>query len=326
MKTLLKILFVLILIVVVAAAGGSFYFSTLLQPANPSNTTKQNFIVPKGQSISTIGRRLQDAGLIKSAIAFRFEVWQKDEAPKIQAGTFSLAPSMTYDQLFQAMTTGTNDVWITIPEGWRVEEVADSLDKAQLDAFKKDEFLQLAKNQEGYLFPDTYLVPRAATATAIFHLMRDNFDKKVTNGLASDIQASGKSLDDIVTLASLVQREARQAQTMKMVAGILDNRLQLGMALDVDATLQYIRGYNPIVQSWWDEPLADTKDSKSLYNTYKYPGLPPHPIDSPGLDAITAVLHPTPSDYLFYVTDRQGVMHYAKTLAEHNVFVQKYLR
>jgi|SRR5579859_1865972 len=326
MKTFLRLFFIFFVSAALLAAATFFYATTQLQPVNPQQTQKTNFVVPTGQSVSVIGSRLQQAGLIRNALLFREQVWQLHLGSKIQAGTFMLSPSMSTNEVAQNLTRGTNDLWATIPEGWREEEIADMLASQQLPNFDKQEFLNVAKNDEGFLFPDTYLFQRTATADSIYHVLRDTFDKKVTNNLAGDIQASGYSLHDVITLASIVQREARQPQTMKIVAGILEHRLQLGGGLNVDATLQYIHGYDPVFQTWWAEPTSDLKLSTSPFNTYKYKGLPPHPIDNPGLNAINAVLHPTRTDYLYYVTDRQGTMHYAKTLEEHNSNVQQYLR
>ncbi len=326
MKTVLKFFTGLFILLVVIGVASFFYFSTLTQPVNPENLSKISFEIPKGQSVSAIGQRLETAGIIRSGFLFRVRVWQKDLGQRIQAGTFLLSPSMSMDQVMHELTTGTNDMWVTIPEGWRREEIADMLASQEFDAFKKDEFLTLTKNDEGYLFPDTYLIPRAATTESIRNMLKDNFEKKVTTVLAKDIAESGHSLSDVITLASLVQREARQPETMKMVAGILWNRVNIGMALNVDATLQYIHGYDRVEKSWWSDPTADLKESTSHYNTYKYPGLPPGPIGNPGLNAITAALHPRDTNYMFYVTDRLGTMHYAQTLEEHNRFVQQYLR
>jgi len=311
---------------IVVEISGIWYGYTQTLPVDASKTTKVNFVVPKGQSITAIGQHLKNVGLIRNVTAFRFIIWQQRLEKKIQAGDFFLSPSMNTAQIAQGLTMGTSDVWIKVLEGWRVEEIADMLADAKLEQFDKQEFLSLAKDDEGYLFPNSYLIPKSSTAESIHTLLSDEFDKKVTTGLSKDIDASGKSLKDIITLASLVQREAREPDQMRVVAGILQNRLKMGMPLQVDATLQYIHGYDSAEKSWWVAPLLAQKESTSAFNTYKNPGLPPRPIDSPGLAAITAVLHPQASDYLYYVTDRTGNMHYAKTLEQHNMFVQQYLR
>jgi UPF0755 protein len=326
MSKIWKILVGLIAIIIVLALGVGGWVYTQLQPVDPQKVEKVSFVVPRGQSTTQIGYRLQEAGLLKNSLLFRFVVKQQNLAGKIQAGTFAISPSMNPMEIAQALTQGTNDTWVKVLEGWRVEEVADAFAEADLPAFNRDEFLSLAKDEEGYLFPDSYLVPKDSTAVTIHELLRDTFDKKVVKGLESEIAASGHSLKDVVIMASLVQREAKGEDQMRMVAGILWNRIGGHIGLNVDATLQYIRGYDPIEQTWWASPRVVDKASTSSFNTYKYVGLPPRPIANPGLEAIQAVLEPTITDNLFYMHDARGGVHYARTLDEHNRNVQMYLR
>jgi UPF0755 protein len=157
-------------------------------------------------------------------------------------------------------------------------------------------------------------------------LLENTFERKVETGLKEELVDSGKSLKDIITMASLIQREARGAEQMKLVSGVLWNRVDINMALNVDATLQYIKGYDNVQNTWWAPPLAVDKERTSLYNTYKHPGLPPGPITNPGLDAIKAAASPTETAYMYYLHDPTGKIHFGKTLDEHNVNVQKYLR
>jgi UPF0755 protein len=326
MSKLIKAFFIIVLLIGIIGAGIGYYLYLQLKPVNEHSTNTVEFSIAKGQAVSTIGTRLQQAGLIRQPLLFRLVVLQEKLGNKIQAGSFSLSPAMSTNEIAHQLTKGTDDVKITILEGWRKEEIAEMLDEQKLDNFNKADFLKLVEGEEGLLFPDTYLVQRSATTQSIHDLLRDTFDRKVTNGLEEDIKASGKEFKDIIVMASLIQREAKDPEQMKVVSGILWNRVQLGMALNVDATLQYIKGYNKSQQSWWVEPLAADKESTSAYNTYKNPGLPPRPIDNPGLDAIKAALHPTETDYLYYVHDTKGGVHYAKTLEEHNRNVQQYLR
>ena len=152
--------------------------------------------------------------------------------------------------------------------------------------------------------------------------------------MADEIEASDRGLNDIVKMASLVQREARGPKggnldpvEMKMIAGILWKRIEIGMVLNVDASLQYVKGYDKQQQSWWStNGIVAIKDSSSPYNSYKYAGLPPTPICNPGAFALEAAINPTPSDYLYYLHDNDGKVHYAKTLQEHNQNVDTYLR
>jgi UPF0755 protein len=154
-----------------------------------------------------------------------------------------------------------------------------------------------------------------------------NFDKKVTAAMRLDAAKTGITFDQTITLASLVEREGRTDADRPMIAGILLNRLHQKMPLQVDATLQYALGYQPFEKSWWKKELTDDdKKINSAYNTYANPGLPPGPIANPGLASIKAAIYPTATDYLYYLHDSTGAIHYAKTVEEHNANVRKYLQ
>lgn len=299
--------------------------SWFLSPISPQEKAV-TVVIPKGAAISTIGNLLEEKGLIRSAWAFRFVVWKNRIDQSIQAGTFTLSPSDTPEEIALALTRGTNDVWVTLLEGWRSEEMADEFEKTLGEGFDKAAFIKLAKPQEGYLFPDTYLFPREATAGAVVRLLRQTFDRKVTDDMRAEIARQGRSLKDVVILASILEREARSVAAKKIVAGILLRRLVSDWPLQADATLQYIKGYDAKEKTWWPTPLAEDKKLKSPYNTYMNKGLPPAPISNPGLVAIQAVISPQQSSYWFYISDLEGGMHYTETLEEHNANVQKYLR
>ncbi len=326
MKVLKLLLIALILLMVAGGVAGFIVVRNMLQPVNPASTEEIRFVIPKGQSIARIGERLTEAGLIKNPWVFRLLVKQQNAENAIQAGSFLLAASMTPAQLIQEMTKGTDDIWVTFLEGWRREEMAESLSELDLPNYDPQEFLDLTVGKEGYLFPDTYLVQRSVTAEDIVNLMTSTFEKKVEEDLADQIESSGKPLDEIITMASLVQREAKGAQQLRVVSGVLWNRVDIGMALNVDATLQYIKGYNQAQQSWWVPPLAVDKEINSPFNTYMVAGLPPSPICNPGLDAIKAALDPAETNYLYYIHDTEGQVHFAETLDQHNANVQQYLR
>jgi UPF0755 protein len=326
MKKFLSLIIVFCVLAIIALAASGIYGFTQLQPVDAQSNQKVSFTINKGQSISSIGQKLTDAKLLKSPYVFRFIVWKDKLSSKIQAGSFMLSPAMTPAEIGQELTQGTNDQWVTIPEGWRIEEISDYLVDQGFSQFDPKEFAKLTKDQEGYLFPDTYLLPKQSTAQQIYKLMRDTFDKKVTNGLAKEIEASGRPLSENMIMASIVQREGREPSQMSGIAGVLWNRLKIGMPLQADATLQYTKGYDKQSKTWWPEALAVDKESTSLFNTYKNPGLPPRPIANPGLDAIEATLNPDTHGYLYYISDRQGNIHFAKTYDEHLKLVNQYLR
>lgn len=304
----------------------SAFFYTQYQPVSAESQSEIRFVVPRGQAVSTIANRLAEAGLIRNPFVFRLELKRLGLESQMQAGSFELSPSMTMAEIALAMTTGSEDIWITIPEGWRREEVAQSLTEHELEAFNEAEFLALSAGSEGRLFPDTYLVPREATAETIFNLLTNTFEQKVAVGLGDEIAKSPRDFDEVLVMASLLEREAVGREQMRQVAGVLWKRIDLGMPLQVDATLQYAKGYNAIEQSWWVPPLAVDRQLDSLFNTYQNPGLPPRPISNPGLDAIEAALDPADNSYLFYIHDRQGDIHFAETLDQHNANVNRYLR
>lgn len=324
-SSLPKILFAILILAILALIGTGVYAVNLIKPVNSADTTEQQFVIPKGQSIIKIGERLKEAGLIKSVLAFRVVVKNNNLSNKIQAGSFKISKAMTLSEIAQTLTTGTQDSWVTLQEGWRNEEIAESIARQNFAQFDKDEFIKLAKGSEGKLFPDTYLVPLQITSEQFFDLLTNTYERKIA---ALDLTNNPQNLtvNQVLILASLVEREGRGVQDMRNVAGILMNRLEIGMALQVDATLQYANGYDTTQKTWWKEPLAKDKETISPYNTYLNPGLPPTPICNPGLDAIQAVINPVPSENLYYLHDSTGLGHYAQTYDEHLANINKYLR
>lgn len=322
---LLKPLFVILFLIGVVLIGATLYFATWFQPVNPNDKSDRQFVIPKGQALITIGQRLKEAGLLKNTIAFRLIVKKDNLGNKIQAGSFKLSPSMSVSEIARTLTMGTEDSWITIQEGWRAEEIAESLARQNFTNFDQAEFVSLAKDSEGKLFPDTYLIPLQISAQQFYDLLLNTYDRKVgpLNLSENDFDLTEQ---EVIILASLVEREGKGVTDMRNVAGILLNRLEIGMALQVDATLQYANGYDKVQKTWWREPLAKDKEVASPYNSYLTPGLPPTPICNPGLDAIQAVLDPLESDNLYYLHDLSGVGHYAQTYEEHLVNINKYLR
>lgn len=314
----------LFLLALCVAAGTAFLM--LSQPANPQTQETKRFIIPRGQAVSIIGERLEEEGLIRNSLVFRMIVHKEGLRNKIQAGSFDLSAGMNTTEIAQALTQGTNDVWVTIPEGWRREEIARSLMEQELDNFDPKEFEYLSQGKEGRLFPDTYLVPRQTTEEQLVGLLERTFERKVLEDLTEEIASSRYDFEDALVMASIVEREARGAEEMKVVAGILWNRIELGMPLQADATLQYAKGLNLQDGSWWSPPTAADKKLSSPFNTYLHPGLPPRPISNPGLNAIQAALHPAETSYLYYLHDLEGNIWYAETLDQHNANVNAYLR
>lgn len=293
-----------------------------LLPVNSSVKTPQIFVIEKGQSINTIINNLQKDGLIRNRVVFYVVVRVMGIERAIQAGDYRLYRSMNAQEIAQNLTHGTLDKWVTVVEGLRKEEIAQVLTKSH--GIEPLVFIRDA--HEGKLFPDTYLIPTAITAKQIIVLMERNFSKKVTSDILATAQTKKLDENDLLTAASLVEREAKKFDDREIVAGILFNRLNADMPLQVDATVQYALGFDEATSTWWKKDLT-LEDLKvvSPYNTYTNPGLPPGPICNPGLDSIKAVVNARKTDYLYYLTDKKGNMHYSKTLEEHNKNVAKYL-
>jgi UPF0755 protein len=306
--------------------GVAIYIFTLFKPVSSNEAKVVQFTIPKGQAVSIIANRLEEQGLIKNSLVFRFLLKQRNLENKLQAGSFRLSPTLTPVEIAYQLTQGTDDIWVTILEGWRREEVAESIVGQGFEYFDAKEFLDLTIDYEGQIFPDTYLFSKESTATTIFNVISNNFEKKIILGLEKEISRSNHDFAEVLVMASIVEREAKGLEEMRHVAGILWNRFDINMALQADATLQYAKGYDFQTQSWWVPPLAVDKKLSSLFNTYLHPGLPPRPIANPGLDAIKASLNPSKTDDLYYLHDSTGVIHYGKDLQEHNANIQQYLR
>ena len=244
---------------------------------NPADKNSQIFVVARGDGVREIANNLKIKGLIKDPVIFFLQTKRLGLDRDLEAGDFRLSPSMSLYDIIQNLTHGTLDIWVTIPEGIRAEEIASIL-KRDIPSYKPD-WRETLATREGYLFPDTYLIPRDADLNLVMSLLTNNFANKY-NGV--NAEKTGLSQKEIVTIASLVEREAKFAQDRPLVASVILNRLDLGMKLDIDATVQYALGYAPDEKRWWKKDLTiDDLNIKSPYNTYKNPGLPTSPISKP---------------------------------------------
>jgi UPF0755 protein len=291
-------------------------------PIDRNSKDEVLFKIEQGESIKSISTRLAQDNIIRSPTVFFIVIKYLGIERNLQAGEFRLNKSMTVRDIANTLTHGKFDKWITIIEGWRSEEIAAKL--SQKFNIPEIEFIKLSK--EGYMFPDTYSVPQDATAGAIINLFVNNFYNKITQKMRLDLEKQKITLDQAVILASIVEREGRNNDDRPIIAGILLNRLRIGMPLQVDATLQYILGYQMQERSWWKKELTQAdKEIKSDYNTYLNIGLPPKPISNPGLSSILSIIYPVNTDFLYYLHDLKGVAHYAKTNDEHLTNINKYL-
>lgn len=310
MKRLIAWVIIILLIILAARGWWNLQFA-----AASSDSTQTAFVIKKGESVSSIADRLQKMGLIRSSLAFKIALKSKPDA-KIEAGDFKLSPSMSIDQVLTALSSGSLDKWVTLLEGWRVEEMAQKLSDEL--GIKNSEFLKAAK--EGYMFPDTYLFNKEASPEDIVSILRNTFGQRYSDDLQGKIRKQGLTPEQGVILASIVEREARSDEVRTKVASILLKRLKIGMGLNADATIQYILGYQPGEKSWWKRNLtnADLK-TPSPFNTYLHAGLPPAPICNPSSSSLKAVANADSSTpYLYYYHDSQGNSYYGRTLEEHN--------
>lgn len=320
-------LYVYVLLLIFSVIAAVIWWHQQQKPVQVGSDEVVTFIVPRGASVDTIAQKLKAESLIRSPLAFKAIVAKEGISRQMQAGSFKLSPSQDASQIALALTKGTQDSWITLLEGWRREEIAAAIDQTlskQGGQFDIQEFLSLTQNQEGYLFPDTYLIPSAADAKLVSTLLTKTFEQKVS--AEPSIQAAQPSREDIVIMASLIEREAKTDQARRMVSGILWKRLANDWPLQVDATLQYAKGYDSAQDTWWPTPLASDKELNSPYNTYQNLGLPPTPIANPSLSSLRAAANPIDSEYWYYITDLSGEMHYASTLEQHNQNIQDHLR
>lgn len=307
------LLLIVILLTVFFLAKG--WWNHQLTSVSADKATKV-FVIAKGAKVSEIAKTLREKSLIRSELAFKIYVKQNNLTNKLQAGSYKLSPAMSVPELVKGLQVGSEDIWVTLIEGWRVEEMAAKL-SSELGV-SSSEFLKTAK--EGYMFPDTYLFPKEATVEYITSTLRKTFEARFIPELRSKIRSQGLTEDQGVILASIVEREARSDGVRKMVASILLKRFKIGMALNADATLQYILGYQEAEKSWWKRNLSrEDKKVDSLYNTYLHAGLPPAPISNPGLSSLKAVTDADSSTpYLYYYHDSKGNSYYGETLEEHN--------
>ena len=281
-----------------------------------------------------IALRLRQASLIQDPLSFKLFVLFTGLARKIQAGSYQLSPGQSTPDIVGILARGVKDQKVTIIEGLRQEQIGELLAEKGFPIDQREWRQEIVvKKLEGELFPDTYFFPQAATQGAILKIISRNFQKKVNEGLADKISQSKLSLNQVLTLASIIERESRSEDDRYLVAGILLKRWSKDWVLQADATVQYaVASKNCDWLSstkeceWWPKNLTEKDlNLKSPYNTYLNREFPPGPICNPGLSAIEAVLDPRDSPYWYFISDKEGVMHYAKTDTEQAENIQKYL-
>ncbi|MFA6131772.1 MAG: endolytic transglycosylase MltG [Patescibacteria group bacterium] len=342
----LVIVFCSVAILVTTVVGASFVWDAFLRSPGP-NASEVSLTVVSGESVSEISQALKEADLIPSRWGFRFYVKFTGVEHRFQPGDFTLQTGMNYASLVNVLTDITPDeVTITFPEGLTIDQMVERIDSVFGNGWGNDWKVSLAEidwpeatsllsehelirraleeeeSLEGYLFPDTYRVSRSGFPDELTYKLLTNFSKKFSPELRAEIIRQGKSVHDVVTLASIIEKEVTSDEDRAIVADIFWRRLDIGMALQADSTVHFVVGS--------DGKTAYTSDVDrsvdSPYNTYKYRDLPPGPISNPSLSAINAVIYPTENNYWYFLTDADGKVHYAATNDEQNQNRALYLR
>ena len=334
---ILILLFVFLIVIPVLSFG--YYKAAVFRP---SQTEKEgNFEIGKGDSVFEIASMLYEKEAINSEFLFILHVFLNRADTNIQAGSYTVPAGTSLVELVQQLNQGRNDVKLTFLEGWRVEQFA-VLASNNLEKIDYHGFVERAKPYEGYLFPDTYFFNKDVEDEELIEKLRDTFDSKTEDILSDEnFKKVGLTKEQAVIFASMVEREVKKADDRKIVAGILIKRWKEGTKLDVDATTQYSVALSRLCHgeayctpslediyefNWWQNNLTRGElDTENPYNTRAVEGLPPSPISSVSLSSLSAVINYEETPYYFYLTDRDGVTHYATNIEEHNRNVSTYL-
>ncbi len=311
-----KLFVVVFSVIIIIFLTLAFYLSA------PSNQkSKINVDIPNGYSLMQISLLLREKRVIRSEDVFRIVVILSGAENSIKAGPYMFNGTDNVFEIAKKIINANYGVpvkKITIIEGMRGRDMLNlfSNDFTNLD---RNEFEKQILSREGYLFPDTYFFPLSASSNDIIQMLSDNFIHHVLNINLNDSKTS-KDLNEIITMASIIEGEAMKDEDRKIVADILWRRIEIDMPLQVDTTFMYILG----------KPSSEITKSDlkidSPYNTYVNKGLPPTPINNPGIEAINSVMFPTPNKFFYYLSDKEGTMHYAVTFAEHKKNKERYLR
>lgn len=304
-------------------------------PKSFEQDTVISYSAQKGVGGADIATDLQNKGVINNSWVFKLYVFLTGKYNSLQAGIYDISPSMSVAAIANKFITG--DVAknkITLIEGWDIQDIAKYLeaknyynreefnDAAHVDYGTYYAFLSSKPKKaslEGFLFPDTYRVPVGASSDELIKMALNNFGKKLTPELRQEIAKQHKTVFQIVTMASIIEKEVRTLDDKKVISGIMWKRIANGVPLQVDSTVNYITNRSDVSVA-----IKDTQID-SPYNTYKYRGLPAGPISNPGMDSILAAIYPTKSEYWFYISARTGQTIFSKTLTDHNKAIAKYL-
>jgi UPF0755 protein len=322
-----------VVILVVAGALAAWVVFSSERPYKGYEAAEQFVEIPQGAGPAAIGRRLADAGIVRDELSFRIALWRSGQARRLQAGEYRFDRPMNARQVIEKIARG--DVFlrpITFPEGLTIRQMSAVFERSGFGT--ADEFLRAASDPssirdidpaapdlEGYLFPNTYALPRSATAEQLVRRMVAAFRATLTPELVQQADARGLGVRELVTLASLVEKETAKPEERTIVAGVYTNRLRIGMGLQCDPTVIYALERAGI----YDGNLTRVNlRFDSPYNTYRYAGLPPGPIAAPGRAALEAAANPADVPYLYFVSMNDGSHIFSTTYAEHSRNVYEY--
>ncbi|MBU0727767.1 endolytic transglycosylase MltG [Patescibacteria group bacterium] len=326
-----KFLYPLIIVVVVFVFFGYSYYSNAIHYAlNPNGTDRVVVNVHQGDTANDVANQLYEKDLIKSTSIFNLYLKQNNLTSEIKAGRIVMMDSYTLPEIVDALVSGISEEFaVTFLEGWTIEQMAQYLEEEGLTT--KEDFLKCVSSceldedfipetyLEGYLYPDTYFINlESYNNERMIGRMVNNLNLRLDE-YWSDINASNRSFEDIMIMASIIEREERDPQERPTVAGVLWNRYDNGIGLGADATVLYALGRTSGGLS------SEDLQVDSPFNTRKYAGLPPSPICNPSVSSMMAALYPDDTDYFYYLHDSSGEVHYAKTLDGHNANKAKYL-
>ncbi len=285
----------------------------------PPRPIVKSVVIERGMNAEDIAKKLKEAHIIRSKTLFVWMAQAGGVEGKLGAGRFLFDRPLSLFEVLERLSGERKEILVVIPEGSALKDIGDIIEKNGL--LSASHFMAAANTEgdlEGFLFPDTYRFFELAAPEEIINTMRENFVEKI-NPLDGDIARSGRSLHNIVTMASILEKEVQTEADKAIVAGILWRRFREDIPLQVDATLRYRTGRGS------KDLTAEDLASSDPYNTYRYKGLPPGPISNPGLESLKAALYSTSTPYYYYLTDKNGTVHYARTFDEHKVNKARYI-